>query len=133
MLMEMATAVDPRPDRVPEQDLLNPPKLVGDGGGALLRIWENPSRVRVFSTGMIYRPKDVARGSSRGRDHPRPRPPSLPRVGPATRLWVPPRVALLAPVLISSKKISVNFCPIPIIFPEVNFCNKNMTKTGNWQ
>ena len=30
-----------------------PPKLVGDGGGALYRIWENPSRVRVFSSGMI--------------------------------------------------------------------------------
>ena len=30
-----------------------PPKLVGDGGGALYRIWENPLRVRVFSSGMI--------------------------------------------------------------------------------
>ena len=26
------------------------PKLVGDGGGALYRIWENPLGVRVFST-----------------------------------------------------------------------------------
>ena len=49
--MEMAPAVDPRPGRVPEQDLLNPPKLVGDGGGALYRIWENPSEVRVFRWG----------------------------------------------------------------------------------
>ena len=30
-----------------------PPKLVSDGGGALYRIWENPSGVSVFSSGMI--------------------------------------------------------------------------------
>ena len=28
-----------------------PPKLVGDGGGALYRIWENPSGFRVFLRG----------------------------------------------------------------------------------
>ena len=80
-----------------------PPKLVGDGSGALYRIWENPSGVRVFSLGVIYRPKGIVRGS-----------PRIflevnfynPRVGPALWLWVPPGVALLAPVLISSKKMS---------------------------
>ena len=51
--MKMALGANPRPGRVPEQDLLNPPKLVGDGGGALYRIWENRSGVRVFSSGMI--------------------------------------------------------------------------------
>ena len=30
-----------------------PLKLVGDGGGALYRIWENPSGVRVFAAEMI--------------------------------------------------------------------------------
>ena len=30
-----------------------PPKLVGDGGGALYHIWENPSGVRGFSSRMI--------------------------------------------------------------------------------
>ena len=30
-----------------------PSKLVGDGGGALLRIWENPPGVRIFASGMI--------------------------------------------------------------------------------
>ena len=30
-----------------------PPKLVGDGGGALLRNWENPSGVRVFASDVI--------------------------------------------------------------------------------
>ena len=58
------------------------PKNIGDGGGALLRIWENPSGVRVFSTGMIYRPKGVARG----RDDPRPRATCHPRMGPAGAL-----------------------------------------------
>ena len=43
-----------------------PSKHVGDGGGALYRIWENPSGVRVFLSGMIYRPKGVVRGSPRG-------------------------------------------------------------------
>ena len=81
-----------------------PPKLVSDGGRALYRIWENPSGVRVFSMGMIYRPKGVMRGSPRGRDGPRPRPPFYPRVGPALGLWVPPGVALLATLLISSIK-----------------------------
>ena len=67
-----------------------PPKLVGDAGGALYRIWENPSGVRVFLSGVIYRPKGVARGSPRGTGGRRPRPPSHPRVGPAPGLWVPP-------------------------------------------
>ena len=52
-----------------------PPKLVGDGGGALNRIWENLSGVRVFSSGMISRPKDVVRGSPRGSQGWWPRPP----------------------------------------------------------
>ena len=60
-----------------------PPKLVGDGGGALYRIWENPSGVRVFSSGVIYRPKGTARGSPRGTGGRQPRP-------PVTRGWNPP-------------------------------------------
>ena len=88
-----------------------PPKLVGDGGGALYRIWENPSRVRVFSSGVIYRPKGVERGSPRGTGERRPWPHSHPRVGPAPRLWVPPGVALLAPVLISTIKNHRKFSP----------------------
>ena len=102
-----------------------PPKL---GGGALYRIWENPPGVRVFSSGKIYRPKGVARGSPRGTGGRLPRPPSLPRVGPAPGLWVPPRVALLAPVLISSiknhHKFSSNFENISIS----NFLQQNQHK-----
>ena len=53
MSMEMAPAIDPPSGRVPEQDQSDPPKLVGDVDGALLRIWENPSGDRVFASGMI--------------------------------------------------------------------------------
>ena len=72
-----------------------PPKLVGDGGGALYRIWENPSGVRVFSPGVIYRPKGIARGSPRGAGGRRPRPTYHPRGRAAPALWASPRVALL--------------------------------------
>ena len=53
MAVKMAPGANPRPGRVPEQDQSGPPKLVDDGSGALYRIWENPSGVRVFSSGMI--------------------------------------------------------------------------------
>ena len=105
-----------------------PPKLVGDGGGALYRIWENPSGVRVFSSGVIYRPKGVARGSPRGRGGPRPRPPSHPRVGPAPGLWVPPGVALLAPVLISSIKNRRKFSSNSENISRSNFLQQNQHK-----
>ena len=104
MLMEMAPAVDPRPGRVPEQDQSEPPKLVGDGGGALYRIWENPSGVRVFSSGMIYRRRRASEGVPEGQGRPAAAAPLDPRVGPAPGLWASPGVALLAPVLISSIK-----------------------------
>ena len=73
-----------------------PPNLVGNGGGALYCIWENPSGVRVFSTGMIYRPKGAARGCPRSKGDPRPRATCHPR-GP---FWTSAGPALLAPVLI---------------------------------
>ena len=38
---EDGSGANPRPGRVPEQAIW-PPKFVGDGGGALYRIWENP-------------------------------------------------------------------------------------------
>ena len=82
--MEMALAVDPRPGRMPEQDLLKPPKLVGDGGGALYRIWKNPSWVRVFSSGVICKPMGVARGGLQGAQAGGGRGP------PLTRGWDPP-------------------------------------------
>ena len=37
-----------------------PPKLVGDGGGALYRIWENPSGVRVYLSRMILKASEAA-------------------------------------------------------------------------
>ena len=88
--MEMALTVDPRPGRVPEQDLLNPSKLVGDGGGALYRIWENPSGVRVFLSGMISQASEAADGCPTGQGR-------VPAVGPRggrgqgspRPMWVP--------------------------------------------
>ena len=81
-----------------------PTKLFGDGSGALYRIWENTSGVRVCSSGTIYRPKGVVRGLPRGRDGRRLRSHLDPRWGLAPGLWSSPRVALLAPFLISSIK-----------------------------
>ena len=102
--MEMAPAVDPRPGRVPEQDQSVPPKLGFALGGALYRISYNPPGVRVFASGTIYRPKGVARGFPRGAGGLRPRPHLDPRWEPIPILWASPRVALLAPFLISSIK-----------------------------
>ena len=81
-----------------------PPKLVGDGGEALYRIWENPQGLGFFHLGWFYRRQRRSRGCTMGRGGLWPRPPLDPRVGPAPGLWVPPGVALLAPVLISSIK-----------------------------
>ena len=106
----------------------DPPKLVGDGDGALYRIWENPSGVRVFSSGVIYMPKGVARGPPRGRGGLWPRPPLDPRVGPALGLWVPPGVALLVPVLIYSIKNHRKFSSNSENISISNFLQQNQHK-----
>ena len=108
-----------------------PSKLVGNGGRALYRNWENTSGVRVFSSGVIYRPKGVARGSPRGTGGRRPRPPSHPRVGPAPGLWVPPGVALLAPVLVSSIKNRRKFSSNSENISRNNFLQQKQHK--NWE
>ena len=46
--MKMAPEVDPRPDRVPEQELMSPPTRVSDGGVDLNRIWKNLSGALVL-------------------------------------------------------------------------------------
>ena len=96
--------------------------------GALYRIWENPSGVRIFSSGVIYRPKGVVRGSPRGTGDRRPRFPSHQRVGPAPRLWVSPGVALLAPVLISPIKNCRKFLSNSENIPRSNFLQQNQHK-----
>ena len=105
-----------------------PPKLIDDGGRALYRIWKNPSGVRVFSTGMIYRQKGVVRVSPRGRGSPPPRPPLDLRVGPAPGLWVPPVDALLAAVLISSIKNLRKFSSNSENISRSNFLQQNQHK-----
>ena len=102
--------------------------LFRSGGGALLRIWENPSGVRVFSSGLIYRPKGVERGSPRGTGGRRPRPPLDPRLGPAPGLWVPPGVALPALVLISSIKNRRKFSSYSENISRSNFLQQNQHK-----
>ena len=75
MAMKMALGADPRPGRVPEQEQSDPRNLSAMAAELCIVFWENPSGVRVFLSGMIYRPKGVARGSPRGTGGRRLRPP----------------------------------------------------------
>ena len=50
---EDGSGANPRPGKVSEQEQSDPPKLVGDGGGAQYRIWRNPSRVVSFRSRLI--------------------------------------------------------------------------------
>ena len=97
-----------------------------------MRIWENPPGVRVFTSGVIYRPKGVARGLREAYE-------GVGRSPPDTRGWdLPQGYGSLSgsPFWLRSlfleQKIIVNFRPILRIFLEVTFYNKISTKTGNW-
>ena len=78
----MASKLDPRPGRVPEQDLLNPRNLSAMTAELCIVFGKILRGVRVFPSGAIYRPKGVVRGSPRVRGGCWPRPPLDPRVGP---------------------------------------------------
>ena len=49
--MEMAPGVDPRPDRVPEQDLLTPRNLVSMAAARQNFSWKMIDSFRVFASG----------------------------------------------------------------------------------
>jgi hypothetical protein len=95
--MEMAPGVNPRPGRVPEQELLTPETEFrmaaehGDVFGILM------IRARVYASGALSSPKESS-GSVTEAPHPRrARSPPRPRPAMVWGLWAPPALALLAP------------------------------------
>ena len=95
--MEMAPGVNPRPGRVPEQELLTPGtefQMAAEHGDVfgIMAI-----HARVYTSGALSSPKGSS-GAVTEKPHPR-RARSLPRPRPGRvwGLWAPPALALLAP------------------------------------
>ena len=94
--MEMAPGVNPRPGRMPEQELLTPETEFrmaaehGDVFGIMTIL------ARVYASGDLYGQKEGS-GSVTGRPRHRRAPPPRPRPHMAWWLWAPPALGLLAP------------------------------------
>ena len=132
MLIEMTPAVDPRPGRVPEQDLQNPRNLSAMAAEPCIVFGKIRRALGFFLRDLIYRQNLSGRRVPRGRDGWRPRVPPGRRAKPVCALWAAPRVFLLASVFICPIK---NLCKFSFNSENIfrsNFLQRNSTKTGNW-
>ena len=116
--MEKAPGVNPRPGRVPEQELLTPETWFRMAAELWNFSGEIVDSFVSFRSGAIYSPKGVVRRCTRRRHTPGRRW-ALGRAEPTCGVLVAP-LRLSFGLQVSSDKIgaSVNFRPIPRIFPD---------------